>query len=138
MSVLVTGSAGLIGSEAVLFYAPRGEVVGIDNNFRKLFFGAAGDTSWNVARLKALAPNYVHYDVDIRDADAVDRVFQAHRFEAIIHCAAQPSHDKAAAIPQLDFAINANGTLNTPATTTRIRSVTTGSVSVLSPGRAAW
>jgi CDP-paratose 2-epimerase len=112
MTMLVTGSAGLIGSEAVLFFSNRGQVVGIDNNFRKVFFGEAGDTSWNVARLRTLTPRYVHYEIDIRDADAVDRVFQAHRFDAIIHCAAQPSHDKAADIPQLDFGVNANGTLN--------------------------
>jgi CDP-paratose 2-epimerase len=111
--ILVTGSSGLIGSEAVEHYDAQGhDVVGVDNNMRMVFFGAAGDTSWNLARLRQAAPRFVHHDLDIRDRDAVLQLFQQYRFDMVVHCAAQPSHDKAAEIPFVDFDVNAAGTLN--------------------------
>ncbi len=85
---------------------------GIDNNMRKFFFGEKGDTSWNTARLKSLAKNFVHHDLDIRDREAVNKLFQDEKFDAIIHCAAQPSHDRAKDFPTVDFEVNALGTLN--------------------------
>ncbi len=110
--VLVTGSAGLVGSEAVRFFSEQGrEVVGIDNNMRKLFFGPEGDTAWNNERLKKEYPRYRHLDMDIRNEASVARLFQENRFDLIIHAAAQPSHDWAASDPQTDFSINAQGTL---------------------------
>lgn len=113
MKVLVTGSNGLIGSEAVLYYDQRGhEVVGVDNNMRAVFFGAGGDTLWNLARLQETARRFTHYSHDIRDREAIFDLFAQHRFDLIIHCAAQPSHDKAKEIPLLDFEVNANGTMN--------------------------
>lgn len=113
MKVLVTGSNGLIGSEAVLYYDQRGhEVVGIDNNMRAVFFGFGGDTLWNLARLRKATTRFVHYNYDIRDRDAVFGLFASSRFDLIIHCAAQPSHDKAKDIPLLDFEVNAMGTVN--------------------------
>ena len=111
--VLVTGSSGLIGSEAVESYDRRGsEVHGIDNNMRRVFFGEKGDTRWNLARLRQATNNFTHHEVDIRDRHAVAEIFRKHRFDLIIHCAAQPSHDKAASIPLDDFDVNAVGTLN--------------------------
>jgi CDP-paratose 2-epimerase len=113
MRALVTGSAGLVGSAAVEFYAGLGwDVSGIDNNMRRVFFGEPGDTNWNRRRLEASIPRYTHYDIDIRDDAALDRLFADQRFDLVIHCAAQPSHDKARDIPRVDFAINATGTLN--------------------------
>ena len=113
MNVLVTGSSGLIGSEAVLYFERDGQrVFGIDNNMRKEFFGLQGDTAWNLARLRNAAKRFTHYDVDIRDRARILDLFKQHRFELIIHCAAQPSHDKAREIPFVDFDINAVGTLN--------------------------
>lgn len=113
MKILVTGSSGLIGSEAVTHYDSNGhQVVGIDNNMRKTFFGAEGDTTWNLNRLLAATRSFEHVDIDIRNYPALEQLFQAHRFDAVIHCAAQPSHDKAKDIPIVDFEVNAMGTLN--------------------------
>jgi CDP-paratose 2-epimerase len=111
-TVLVTGSAGLVGSEAVRYFCRRGDfVVGLDNNKRRYFFGPEGDTRWNRRRLSAEFPNYRHCHADIRNVKTVERLFREHRFELIIHAAAQPSHDWAAKEPLTDFTINANGTL---------------------------
>jgi CDP-paratose 2-epimerase len=111
--VLVTGSSGLIGSEAVEHYDRRGdEVHGVDNNMRREFFGPQGDTSWNLSRLRAITSRFTHHDLDIRDRESVFGLFQRHAFDLVIHCAAQPSHDRAAAIPLDDFDVNAVGTLN--------------------------
>src|SRR5262245_3123697 len=112
MRVLVTGSSGLIGSEAVAHFDSLGHaVVGIDNNMRRQFFGPSGDTTWNLARLGEVTRNFTHRDIDIRDRRRVGRLFQEHKFELVIHCAAQPSHDKAREIPLVDFEVNALGTL---------------------------
>ncbi|MEK7543302.1 MAG: NAD-dependent epimerase/dehydratase family protein [Patescibacteria group bacterium] len=109
---LVTGSAGLIGSEAVRFFCAKGfDVHGIDNNMRRYFFGADGDTSWMRERLLKEQKSYTHHTIDIRDEDKLRGLFQAHRFDLIIHTAAQPSHDWAAKEPLTDFGINAMGTL---------------------------
>ncbi len=111
--VLVTGSSGLIGSEAVVHYDRLGAAVhGVDNNMRSEFFGPAGDTRWNLERLQRTTRGFTHHHVDIRDREAVFALFQRHRFELVIHCAAQPSHDKASSIPLVDFDVNAVGTLN--------------------------
>jgi CDP-paratose 2-epimerase len=111
--ILVTGSSGLIGSEAVEYYDGTGcHVVGIDNNMRRQFFGPPGDTVWNLKRLKAVTKRFEHHDIDIRDRNRLLKVFQENRFDLIIHCAAQPSHDKAASIPFDDFDVNAVGTMN--------------------------
>lgn len=113
MKVLVTGSSGLIGSEAVLQYDSQGHtVVGIDNNQRAEFFGPKGDTTWNLARLRERTSSFSHHPVDIRDGAAVDSIFRENGFDLVIHCAAQPSHDKARDIPLVDFDVNAKGTLN--------------------------
>lgn len=113
MKVLVTGSSGLIGSEAVMYYDQSGwEVVGVDNNMRAIFFGPKGDTSWNLYRLKESTQSFTHYSLDICDRQGIFDLFQTHRFDLIIHCAAQPSHDKACEIPLLDFEVNALGTIN--------------------------
>jgi CDP-paratose 2-epimerase len=110
--VLVTGSAGLVGSEAVRLFCEQGhEVVGIDNNLRKTFFGQDGDTTWNNERLVKQYPQYRHLDIDIRDEVSVTHLFKTTSFDLIIHAAAQPSHDWAASDPQMDFSINAAGTL---------------------------
>ena len=113
--ILVTGSAGLIGSEAVRFFGDRGyTVVGIDNNMRSFFFGEDASTQWNCDRLlQEYGDRYVHHDVDIRDIDAIKQVFQTYGkdIDLIIHTAAQPSHDWAAKDPYTDFTVNANGTL---------------------------
>jgi CDP-paratose 2-epimerase len=111
--ILVTGSSGLIGSEVCLFFHQQGCVLhGIDNNQRAVFFGPQGDTSWNLARLRSLIPQYSHHEIDIRDRLRVLDLIQTLRPSAIIHTAAQPSHDRAAAIPFDDFDTNATGTLN--------------------------
>lgn len=113
--VIITGSAGLIGSEAVKFFADKGmSVVGIDNNMRKSFFGEEACTQWNLQALQRQVPSYQHYDCDIRDNAALEKIFKhyANDIAVIIHCAAQPSHDWAATDPHVDFTVNANGTLN--------------------------
>ncbi len=111
--VLVTGSSGLIGSEVCLYFHEQGCAVhGIDNNQRAVFFGPQGDTSWNRERLTASIPGFGHHSVDIRDRDGVLALIETLRPSAIVHTAAQPSHDRAAAIPFDDFDTNAVGTLN--------------------------
>ena len=110
---VVTGSAGLIGSEAVSFFADKGlDVVGIDNDMRGYFFGPKASTAWNRDRLLRQVPGYRHHDIDIRDREAVHRLFAAlgRDIAVVIHCAAQPSHDWAAREPATDFSINAMGT----------------------------
>lgn len=113
MRALVTGSAGLIGSEAVKFFAEKGfDVVGIDNNMRSYFFGDEASTDWNRKKLEDLLKNkYTHYKADIRDEAAIGDIFKKHAFDVIIHTAAQPSHDWAAREPMTDFSVNATGTL---------------------------
>ena len=113
MKALITGSAGLIGSEAAKFFASKGfEIVGIDNNMRSYFFGEEASTEWNRQKVEqALKKAYTHYNVDIRDNGAVAKIFKKHRFDLIIHTAAQPSHDWAAKEPFTDFSVNATGTL---------------------------
>lgn len=113
MKVLVTGSSGLIGSEAVQHFDRQGhEVFGVDNNMRREFFGPSGDTTWNLERLKQNAKRFTHASLDVRDRNSIESLFRAHRFGLIVHCAAQPSHDKARDIPLLDFEVNALGTIN--------------------------
>jgi len=113
---IITGSAGLIGSEASKFFASQGlEIVGIDNDMRQVFFGAEASTDWNRQRLEeSLGAKYHHYNIDIRNWEAIAQVFQQYEKDIalVIHTAAQPSHDWAAREPQTDFTVNANGTLN--------------------------
>lgn len=111
--ILITGSSGLIGSEAVLFFDSLGhDVWGVDNNMRRTFFGEAGDTTWNLNRLKRAAARFKHQNLDIRDREQIFALFREVRFDAILHCAAQPSHDKSREIPLTDFEVNAMGTAN--------------------------
>ncbi|HBH54906.1 MAG TPA: NAD-dependent epimerase [Planctomycetaceae bacterium] len=114
MKVLVSGSSGLIGSEAVVHYDSLGaEVIGVDNNLRAEFFGPQGDTRWNLQRLQGLTRRFSPWSIDLRNRDALFGLFQSEGpFDRVIHCAAQPSHDKAREIPILDFEVNANGTLH--------------------------
>jgi len=112
-TVLVTGSSGLIGSEAVVSFDQLGyRVLGIDNNMRADFFGPMGDTSWNLQRLRSITENFEHFDLDIRDRAAIRAFFKDYRPGVIVHCAAQPSHDLAKERPFDDFDVNAGGTLN--------------------------
>jgi CDP-paratose 2-epimerase len=112
-NILVTGSSGLIGSEAVEYFDRRGHrVFGADNNMRRVFFGPQGDTLWNLERLKSVTQRFTPVTLDIRDREGVNTLFREQRFDLIIHCAAQPSHDKAADIALLDFEVNAMGTVN--------------------------
>jgi CDP-paratose 2-epimerase len=113
MNVLVTGSSGLIGSEAAAHFDSKGHtVVGVDNNQRREFFGPEGDTGWNLERLRSTTRNFRHESIDICDREGVRGVFEGMRFDLIVHCAAQPSHDKAREIPLVDFDVNAGGTIN--------------------------
>lgn len=116
MSVaIITGSAGLIGSEAVKFFHEKGfDIIGIDNNMRKYFFGEDGSTAWNRKCLESTLNNYRHLDIDIRNQEKIDAIFKdlGEDIELVIHTAAQPSHDWAASEPITDFTVNANGTLN--------------------------
>lgn len=108
---LVTGSAGLIGSEAVRFFAKRGfKVIGIDNDSRKYFFGSAASTLWNKKLLEKEVNGYTHINVDIRNEKKINEIFKKNKIDLIIHTAAQPSHDWAAKEPLTDFTINALGT----------------------------
>jgi CDP-paratose 2-epimerase len=113
MRVLVTGSSGLIGAQAVEYFDKlKFPVTGIDNNMRADFFGPQGDTTRNRRRLEAECRNFRHVTLDIRDRAGVDELFRRGRFELVIHAAAQPSHDLAAQRPFDDFDVNAVGTLN--------------------------
>lgn len=117
MSVaIITGSAGLIGSESSRHFARQGfEVVGVDNDMRQVFFGAEASTDWNRQRLQQeLGASYRHHNSDIRDFAAISKIFAEYgkRISLVIHTAAQPSHDWAARDPHTDFSVNANGTLN--------------------------
>ena len=111
---IITGSAGLIGSEATRFYSEKGyKVVGIDNDMRKQFFGADASTAWNRKELEKSLSEYTHIDADIRDEKAMEKIFKEYgtSIKTVIHTAAQPSHDWAAQDPFTDFTVNANGTL---------------------------
>ncbi len=113
MKVCVTGSCGLIGAECVRLMSSIGaEVTGIDNNTRRDLFGPAGDVSAIEAHLAGACPGFRPERIDIRDRDAIDRLFRSVRFDVVYHCAAQPSHDLAAKRPLDDFDINALGTMN--------------------------
>ncbi|MCW5584173.1 MAG: NAD-dependent epimerase/dehydratase family protein [Gammaproteobacteria bacterium] len=111
--LVVTGSSGLIGSEVVSFFSELGwKVYGIDNNMRADFFGPQGDTRWNQSRLVSKYPKFKHVELDIRDRVDVLAFFKSLKYDAIVHTAAQPSHDLAALRPFDDFDVNAVGTLN--------------------------
>jgi CDP-paratose 2-epimerase len=111
--VLITGSSGLIGSEAVTYFDRRGwEVHGVDNNMRRDFFGLDGDTTWNLERLRTSTQQFQHHHLDIRDRTAMLYAIAELRPDLIIHCASQPSHDLAKDRPFDDFDVNAVGTLN--------------------------
>ena len=116
MSVaLITGSCGLVGSESSIFFSKKGfEIVGIDNNARRFFFGKDGDVSWVKTKLKKDINKYYHHNIDIRDYSSLKKIFKKYKkkISVIIHCAAQPSHDWAKDKAFIDFEINAKGTLN--------------------------
>lgn len=113
MKLLVTGSSGLIGSEVCVHFSKLGwEIHGVDNNQRAVFFGPQGDTRWNQQRLEQDLPGFVHHELDIRNRAGVLELLKEVKPDAIVHTAAQPSHDRAAAIPFDDFDTNAVGTLN--------------------------
>lgn len=113
MQILVTGSSGLVGSEAVRFFHGLGfDVTGIDNNMRADFFGPTADTLPVKRKLVAECPSFTPLETDVRDREGIDKLFRSNRFDVIIHAAAQPSHDLAAQRPFDDFDVNAGGTLN--------------------------
>jgi CDP-paratose 2-epimerase len=113
MKILVTGSSGLIGSEVCEYFGSRGHTLhGIDNNQRAVFFGPHGDTSWRLKELQDNLSTFTHHEIDIRDRGKVMTTIKELKPNAIVHAAAQPSHDKAASIPFDDFDVNAVGTLN--------------------------
>src|SRR5260370_12141087 len=104
MKVLVTGSSGLVGSEAVEHFDRQGhEVVGVDNNMRRVFFGPAGDTLWNLERLKGVTKRFTHTALDIRDRAAIEELFRTHRFGLIVHFPPPPSHYKTQHISLTSF-----------------------------------
>ncbi len=112
---IVTGSAGLIGSESASFLADKFEkIIGLDNNLRQYFFGEEASTDWNRQRLANSFDNYIHHNVDIRNLSDLQKVFEVYgsSIDLIVHTAAQPSHDWAAREPLTDFSVNATGTLN--------------------------
>ena len=112
--LLITGSSGLIGSEVCHYFNKElgYEIHGVDNNQRAIFFGSQGDTRWNQQRLQRDLKGFVHHELDIRDREGVIELISRIKPNAIVHAAAQPSHDRAAAIPFDDFDTNAVGTLN--------------------------
>ena len=113
--VIITGSTGLVGSESVNFFHDKGfDVIGIDNNLRKLFFGENGSTVWQRSQLLKRNKNFKNYNIDIRNVNDLEKIFKkyAKKISIIIHCAAQPSHDYGKNYPFLDFNVNATGTLN--------------------------
>jgi CDP-paratose 2-epimerase len=111
--LLVSGSSGLIGSEVCLHFAQNGwQIHGIDNNQRAAFFGPKGDTRWNQQRLASKIADFEHHEFDIRDRQGISQILKDVRPDAVVHTAAQPSHDLAASIPFVDFDTNAVGTLN--------------------------
>lgn len=112
-TILVTGSCGLIGSQTARFFAQKGfRVIGVDNNLREYFFGPGSGTKWNQEVLEGeLGENYEHVNADIRDKTSIEELFVSHRFDLIVHTAAQPSHDWAAKEPFTDFEVNALGTM---------------------------
>ena len=112
---IITGSTGLVGSESVNFFHDKGfDVIGIDNNLRKLFFGKNGSTIWLRSKLMKRNKNFKNYNIDIRNSNNLEKIFRKYskRISVIIHCAAQPSHDYGKNYPFLDFNVNATGTLN--------------------------
>src|SRR5690606_3637499 len=112
-TLLITGSSGLIGSQAVEYFDQLGwSVHGVDNNMRREFFGRDGDTDWNRQRLQAVTRRFVHHEVDIRNRAAILKLLEQVRVVFVIHAAAQPSHDLAASRPFDDFDVNAVGTMN--------------------------
>jgi CDP-paratose 2-epimerase len=112
-TVLVTGSSGLIGSAVAEFLHQKNWIIhGLDNNMRADFFGSEGDTTWNLIRLRKELCRFIHHELDIRNRDGVLELLAQVKPDAIVHCAAQPSHDLAAKRPFDDFDINAGGTLN--------------------------
>ena len=113
--VIITGSGGLIGSEASIFFLNKGfYVIGIDNNMREYFFGKKGSTNETTEIIKNNFKNYVHYGCDIRNFNELEKIFKTYNssVELIIHTAAQPSHDWAMKEPLVDFGVNAVGTMN--------------------------
>ena len=113
--VLITGSCGLVGSESTKFFCEKGfDVIGIDNNYRKFFFGSDGDTSWVKNSLSKKYKNYLHFNLSILNYNSLEKIFKKYkkRIKLIIHSAAQPSHDLAKKIPLTDFKVNALSTLN--------------------------
>src|SRR2546428_7650820 len=111
---VVTGSSGLVGSETARFVHEKGlEVIGLDNDMRKYFFGAEASTAWNSERVKRDLKRFTHHDIDVRDQSAVFSLFEKYggNIALVVHTAAQPSHDWAAREPVTDFTVNANGTL---------------------------
>ena len=113
--VIITGSNGLVGSEAVNFFSKKGfKVLGIDNNLRKFFFGRDGSTSWLKKKIIKENLKYKHFNADIRNYKSLEKIFKIYKksISLIIHCAAQPSHDYGKNFPKIDFDVNASGTLN--------------------------
>ena len=113
--VIITGSTGLVGSEAVNFFCDKGfDVIGIDNNLRKFFFGKDGSTIWIKNKLLKRNKNFKNLNLDIRSYEKLQKIFKKYsrNISLIIHCAAQPSHDYGKNYPIIDFNVNATGTLN--------------------------
>jgi len=113
--VIITGSSGLVGSESVDFFSNKGfDVIGIDNNLRKTFFGKEASTAWVKNKLIKRHKNFKNYNIDIRSINSLEKIFKNFKknISLIIHCAAQPSHDYGKNFPKLDFNVNATGTLN--------------------------
>ncbi len=113
--VIITGSTGLVGSETVNFFSDKGfDVVGIDNNLRKFFFGNDGSTSWIKNKLLKRNKKFKNHNLDIRNRSGIEKIFKKYKknISLVVHCAAQPSHDYGKNFPEIDFSVNATGTLN--------------------------